>query len=286
MGLSSPAQPEATRARKVGVSDRLNETVPARRTRRAVKAEDGSQSPRRADAPLLCSTARDQRPPMASRCMCRGCGLCDVPVALVTAVDAALAAQQKAGWPETLRPRARFRVMVSTGLRPSQLKRLTPCALDLKRDPLVAPRAASPSAMYLDDEILFVDVVQPAAASVGPDQHAELRTPLRTAGWRLDIRPHYVRHAHRPRPERAGRTFRDIAVWLGIATPRRRAPTACRCSTAGRAHERTAERGLGRGEGPEKGSEKRRETAGKLGQIRMRRVQAKTGLNFSIRGPF
>ena len=113
-----------------------------------------------------------------------------VPVAVVTVVNAALALQENAGRLRDAKTRARFQVMASTGLRPSQLKRLTPRALDLTRRTLLVAGAkgGEPIGMYLNDDMLAAWKLFSESDRVGRVRHAQLRTHAPN-GWLARRRP-------------------------------------------------------------------------------------------------
>jgi integrase len=145
-----------------------------------------------------------------------------VPVALIKAVDAMLAQRQREGRLHDAKTRARFQVIAATGLRPSQLRRLQPCDLDLKRRTLVVAGAkgGKPIAFYLNDDMhaalrLFAD-----EAAWGPYDTYEYACTLRAAGWPKGIKPYALRHAVGQDLSEQGEDLQDIADWLGHTNTR------------------------------------------------------------------
>jgi integrase len=122
--------------------------------------------------------------------------------------------------------RARFRVLVSTGRRPSELMRAEPGDVDLARRiwiPRDGKGGFSPG-IYLNDDMraaweLFIE-----AEAWGTYKTAYQAAALRRAGWPADVKPYQARHTLGITLSEGGADLSDVGSMMGhkqIATTRR-----------------------------------------------------------------
>lgn len=149
-----------------------------------------------------------------------------VPDAVILAVDKKLQQLEKQGTIRSAKPRARFRVTMSTGRRPSEVMRTQPADLDLDRRiwiPRDGKGGFSPG-IYLNDDMLaawqlFIEAN--AWGHYATDKQAEY---LRLAGWPAHIAPYQARHTVGITLSEKGLDLRDVGDVLGhkrIETTRR-----------------------------------------------------------------
>lgn len=143
---------------------------------------------------------------------------------VVVAVARNLAAQEQ---PKTKRhargilrdakTRARFMVLASMGIRPSQLKRITPADVDLARRIVLVPGAKGGEAVghWLNADMLAAWRLFVAADAWGAFDTRSFARVLRTAGWPKGVRPYNVRHSLGQDLVERGEDYEDVADWLG-----------------------------------------------------------------------
>lgn len=113
--------------------------------------------------------------------------------------------------------RARFRVLVSTGRRPSEIMRAQPSDVDLKRRVWVVRdgKGGFSPGLYLNDDML-------AAWQLFADSHAwgtyhgeTFTKTIRRYGWPADVRPYNARHSTWITASERGADLADIAAGAG-----------------------------------------------------------------------
>lgn len=113
--------------------------------------------------------------------------------------------------------RARFRVLVSTGRRPSEIMRTQPSDIDLERRvwlPRDGKGGFSPG-IYLNDDMLAAWRLFIAAGAWGRYHTDRQATALRLAGWPKDIRPYNARHTLGITLSEGGADLDDIGSLMG-----------------------------------------------------------------------
>lgn len=115
--------------------------------------------------------------------------------------------------------RARFMVMAATGIRPSQLKRLTPGDVDLKKRLVVIPggKGGLPIVHALNDDMRAAWESFVAADAWGAFDTTSLGKRLREAGWPPGVRPYNARHSIGIELSELGIDLGDIQAWFGHA---------------------------------------------------------------------
>lgn len=139
---------------------------------------------------------------------------------VILAVYRQLLAQERRGRLRTARTRARFMVLVTTGVRPSELMRARPEDLSLEatppywitRDGKGGRRA---SALPLNREMVEAWTVFVAADAWGPYETSAFARTLRSAGWPADVRPYRLRSTVGIELSSRGIDLADVAGWLG-----------------------------------------------------------------------
>lgn len=115
------------------------------------------------------------------------------------------------------RQRARFMVMATCGMRPAQLKRMTPADVDLERRIAFIPSAkgGEPVSLYLNSEMLAAWQTFSQAHAWGHFDTRAYGRAIRAAGWPAGVRPYNARHAVGIELGERGVDFRTIADFLG-----------------------------------------------------------------------
>jgi integrase len=141
-----------------------------------------------------------------------------VSPATIVAVERTLAEHERRGWLRDAKTRARFRVLATTGVRPSELMRAEPSDVQIEqrvwqvRDgkggyrPVGVP--LTPAAVEAWQ--LFVQ-----ADAWGPFDTYNFGCVLRTAGWPAHVRPYALRHSLGMALSEAGVDLADISLILG-----------------------------------------------------------------------
>lgn len=137
--------------------------------------------------------------------------------ALLLKVEATLAAHERHKFLKDAKTRARFRVLISTGRRPSELMRAKPDDVDLDRR-LWIPRDGkggfSPG-VYLNDDMLAAWELFIAAEAWGTFSTNSFARTLRTAGWPTGLRPYNARHTLGITMSERGVDLDDVGAHLG-----------------------------------------------------------------------
>lgn len=139
--------------------------------------------------------------------------------ALIRKVDLKLQEREIADPRRSKKTRARFRVLMATGRRPSELMRAEPDDVNIHRRvwiPRDGKGGLSPG-LYLNDDILpawqfFIEVG--AWGKFSTQKHAER---LRKAGWPKDIDPYQARHTVGITLSESGIDLADVGAMLGHA---------------------------------------------------------------------
>jgi integrase len=140
-----------------------------------------------------------------------------VPDDLIRKVDLKLQQLEQQGKLRSSKTRARFRVVVSTGRRPSEIMRTEPGDLDLTRRvwlPRDGKGGFSPG-IYLNDDMLAAWRFFIEAKAWGPYDTFEHAQRLRLAGWPKDVKPYNARHTVGITLSESGADLDDIGSMLG-----------------------------------------------------------------------
>ena len=145
-----------------------------------------------------------------------------IPETLMLEVDRRLQEREQAGILRDAKTRARFRVLVSTGKRPSEVMRAQrqDVNLDLR---VWVPRDAKGGfcpGVYLNDDQLAAWRLFDEADAWGPFNHAAFVRSLRAAGWPDDVRLYQARHSTWIAASERGVDLHDIAAGAGHTDPR------------------------------------------------------------------
>jgi integrase len=139
-------------------------------------------------------------------------------VATIVAVERTLRARELAGVLRDATARARFMVIASCGVRPSEVMRAQPDDVDLERRVWRVRDGKGgyrPGGLYLIDDMLAAWRVFVAAAAWGPFREGSWVRTLRAAGWPATLRPYHLRHSVGIELSEAGTDLADIAAFLG-----------------------------------------------------------------------
>lgn len=137
--------------------------------------------------------------------------------AVILKVDQELQRMEQRREIRTLKTRARYRVLVSTGRRPSEIMRTEPGDLDLKRRiwlPRDGKGGFSPG-VYLNDDMLAAWKFFIAADAWGhyeTDRQSEL---VRQAGWPSHVRLYNARHTVGITLSESGVDLKDVGDMMG-----------------------------------------------------------------------
>lgn len=120
----------------------------------------------------------------------------------------------RAGDPQT---HARYMVIASTGLRPSQLARLTAADVDLRRRLVMVAggKGGEPIPLVLNGDQLAAFKAFVAANAWGGFDATKYARLVRAAGWPSDVRPYNARHAVGIELAERGVEDADIQAQLG-----------------------------------------------------------------------
>jgi integrase len=136
---------------------------------------------------------------------------------MILAVDATLQEHERKGLIRSAKTRARFRVMVSTGRRPSEIVRAQPSDVDLERRVWV-PRDGKGGftpGIYLNEDMLEAWRLFVEAEAWGYFREGSFVRTLRSAGWPEGVRPYNARHTVGITLSERGADLDDIAPQLG-----------------------------------------------------------------------
>jgi integrase len=152
-----------------------------------------------------------------------------VPADLIERVDADLQRRETTGDHRRISPewRAWFRLLATTGKRPSEILRTQPGDLDLERRVWIVRdgKGGYSPGLYLNDEMLlawqFFLAVNAGRKKFYSDRFAEI---LRESGWPVGVRVYNLRHTTWITASERGADLADIQAGAGhkqIATTRR-----------------------------------------------------------------
>jgi integrase len=113
--------------------------------------------------------------------------------------------------------RARFMVIASTGVRPSELKRAEPGDVDTERRVWLVRtgKGGAPRAFWLNDEMLSAIEAFIAAGAWGAFDGSDYAKALYVAGWPKDVRPYQARHSMALELGERGIDLADVSAVLG-----------------------------------------------------------------------
>lgn len=144
----------------------------------------------------------------------------------VTTVEKTLAAYERVHRLLDAKTRARFRVLASTGKRPSELMRAEKDDVDLERRVWIVRdgKGGYSPGLYLNDDMLAAWDLFIAAEAWGEFSTNSFARTLRGAGWPKGVRPYNLRHTTWITASERGADLSDIQAGAGhkhIATTRR-----------------------------------------------------------------
>jgi integrase len=132
-------------------------------------------------------------------------------------VDQELQLRERVGLIRSAKSRARFRVLVTTGKRPSELMRAEPGDVDITRRVWIVRdgKGGFSPGVYLNDDMLaawrlFIDT-----KAWGHFREGSWVVTLRRAGWPKNVRPYMARHSVGMLMSDAGVDLSDIQAHLG-----------------------------------------------------------------------
>jgi integrase len=140
--------------------------------------------------------------------------------ALILAVDRELQLRERhhAGRPfDGAKTRARFRVLVSTGRRPSEVQRAKPEDVDLENRVWVVRdgKGGWSPGLYLNDDMLAAWTLFIEANAWGYYNTSSFAVTLRHAGWPGHIRPYNARHTTWITATERGADMADVQMGAG-----------------------------------------------------------------------
>jgi integrase len=145
-----------------------------------------------------------------------------VEVETIRAVYRGLLAGEQRGTLRTAKTRARFAILASCGVRPSELMRAQPSDVDLDRRiwrTRDGKGGQRPGGLYLYDDLLFAWTLFIQADAWGPFETSAFARTLREAGWPADMRPYALRASVGVELSDRGADFADVAAMLGHTRP-------------------------------------------------------------------
>lgn len=145
---------------------------------------------------------------------------------VIRQVDANLRAGELRGELRSAKTRARFRVLATTGKRPSELMRAAPSDVDLERRVWIVRdgKGGFSPGLYLNDDMLAAWRLFVAAKAWGKYETSAFARTLRSAGWPAGIRPYSLRHTTWITASEKGADLSDVQAGAGhtdIRTTRR-----------------------------------------------------------------
>lgn len=149
--------------------------------------------------------------------------------ATILAVDAELARREREGTRgrrlDGAKTRARFRVLVSTGRRPSEIMRAKPTDVDLVNRVWVVRdgKGGWSPGLYLNADMLAAWTLFVEAKAWGRYSTSAFANTIRAAGWPADVRPYQARHTTWITAVERGADMADVQVGAGhrsLATTR------------------------------------------------------------------
>lgn len=113
--------------------------------------------------------------------------------------------------------RARFMVMAATGIRPSQLMRLTPADVDLTRGIVLVEggKGGDPIVHVLNSDMQAAWLAYERANAWGPYDTSALAIVVRAAGWPPGVRIYNAKHSLGMELAEKGAAPDDIRAWFG-----------------------------------------------------------------------
>jgi integrase len=114
--------------------------------------------------------------------------------------------------------RARFMVLASCGVRPSELMRAQPEDVDLDRRVWYTrdgKGGVRPGGLYLHDDLLAALTLFVQAGAWGRYETSAFARTLRSAGWPPGVRPYLLRSSVGIALSESGTDLADISGWLG-----------------------------------------------------------------------
>lgn len=113
--------------------------------------------------------------------------------------------------------RARFMVIASTGVRPSELKRAERWDVDLERRVWLVRtgKGGDPRAFWLNDDMKAAMEAFVAADAWGHFDGSDYAKELYVAGWPKDVRPYQARHSVALELGERGIDLADVSAVLG-----------------------------------------------------------------------
>jgi integrase len=114
--------------------------------------------------------------------------------------------------------RARFMVLASCGVRPSELMRAKPEDVDLDRRVWYTrdgKGGVRPGGLYLHDDLLAAMTLFSEAGAWGKYDTSAFARTLRSAGWPPGVRPYLLRSSVGIALSEGGTDLADISGWLG-----------------------------------------------------------------------
>ena len=147
----------------------------------------------------------------------------DAPIRLVSperirTVYLNLLEHERKGWLRDKQTRARYMVMMASGVRASELMRAEPTDVDLEkrtwrtRD---GKGGLRPGGLYLHDELLEAWTLFVAAGAWGPFETSSFSRVLHNCGWPADVRVYNARHSVGVALSEAGADLADVGAYLG-----------------------------------------------------------------------
>jgi integrase len=136
---------------------------------------------------------------------------------LMLRVDAELQRREQTGQLRNSKQRARFRVLVSTGRRHSEIMRAVTGDVNLERRVWVVRdgKGGFSPGLYLNDDMLEAWRLFVKADAWGTFSHASFAELLRSCGWPADIRIYAARHNTWITASERGADLADIAAGAG-----------------------------------------------------------------------
>lgn len=140
-----------------------------------------------------------------------------VPDEIILSVLMEIRRHELAGWIRSPKTRARFLVLVTTGQRPTQMKRAERGDVDLERQVwnVRAAKGGEPIPMHLNSEMIDAWRAFITAEAWGDYDTRSFARTLRSCGWPKGVRPYNVRHATGLTLSARGTDLGDIQTHMG-----------------------------------------------------------------------
>lgn len=146
-----------------------------------------------------------------------------IPAELIRTVDRHLQANEQRGYLHDAKTRARFRVLATTGVRPSELMRAKPSDVDLEervwhvRD---GKGGFRPGGLPLTDEAVAAFALFAESRAWGVFNTNSFARVLRSNGWPAGVRPYQLRHTLGLSLSAQDIDLADIGLVLGHKSPK------------------------------------------------------------------